>query len=30
LTPELESAIAKLRDIPTDIDPIPVTANALQ
>jgi hypothetical protein len=29
LTPELENAIAKLRDIPTDIDPIPVTANAI-
>jgi hypothetical protein len=29
LTPELDSAIAKLRDIPTDIDPIPVTANQL-
>jgi hypothetical protein len=29
LTPELESAIARLRDIPTDIDPIPVTANQI-
>ena len=29
LTPELDRAIAKLTDIPTDIDPIPVTANQL-
>jgi hypothetical protein len=29
LTPELESAIARLRDIPTDIDPVPVTANQI-
>jgi hypothetical protein len=29
LTPELESAIGRLRDIPTDIDPIPVTANQI-
>jgi len=29
LTPELELAIAQLHDIPTDIDPIPVTANTL-
>ena len=29
LTPELEGAIGKLRDIPTDIDPIPVTANQI-
>jgi Peptidase family M49 len=29
LTPELDRAIARLRDIPTDIDPIPVTANQI-
>jgi hypothetical protein len=28
LTPELESAIEKLRDIPTDIDPAPLTTAA--
>jgi hypothetical protein len=30
LTPELERAIARLADIPTDIDPIAVTANELR
>ncbi len=29
ITPELERAIGKLRDIPTDIDPVPVTANEI-
>jgi hypothetical protein len=29
LTPELERAIGKLSDIPTDIDPVPVTANQI-
>jgi hypothetical protein len=29
LTPELDRAIAKLRDIPTDIDPASVTANEI-
>jgi hypothetical protein len=29
LTPELERAIGKLSDIPTDIDPVPVTANEI-
>jgi len=29
LTPELNRAIERLRDIPTDIDPIPVTANKI-
>jgi len=29
LTPELQRAIDKLRDIPTDIDPVPVTADQI-
>ena len=30
ITPELERAIGRLRDIPTDIDPVPVTANEIR
>jgi hypothetical protein len=29
LTPELQRAIDKLSDIPTDIDPVPVTASQI-
>jgi hypothetical protein len=29
LTPELQRTFDKLRDIPTDIDPVPVTANQI-
>jgi len=29
ITPELQRAIDKLRDIPTDIDPVPVTADQI-